>query len=619
MIDIFECEIVHVQYNPQRIKMSSVQYGGTGGGSSQRQTIQLSAGEEICISGTGSISIELMSGVMEIAGMALEARKPYTFYLRQTEMPSFLCYTLEGGSMEVKSERPLELRRGPTSVAELHRFARRHFSPTDPLRVVVIGRPGVGKTHTASTLCNLLQRVRRERGTQRRTFLVDLNPASNLLFAPGCMSSREVTEKVPMWLGHGAHPACALPTLSFFCGTTARPSNAVESLVMAHFSEQCMESTAGWVEGEVLQGDGKEGSGATLAGIAGLYGLVVDTPCPQGGLLAVTYYKQLVQALQPTHVVVVTDELPSGSGSVLDDDEDDDDEEEEKDNKEDESHHRYRRETATAHPLEDGGERGHSSSTSFTPRWARILMEDLTRAMPGLSFIRIHPVTKPITPASHTSDGGVPKAISAVPSSSSSSLSVAAAGSRGITTTQNQERLLTMRLLQRYFIGGALYPMLACSKVVIPSSSVQFVELRYNPDIRGVTAYPTEPPHAGWTRLVCSLSHAEMLEEVPLAPTAGLLIITHVDEQADELAMLIPASGTDPLPRRFIVLPSFVSSSSSSPASSSSLPVMNLNDNNNNEEEEEEAKRGATSRQQRDEGLRITPAVLALVEESSVV
>lgn len=62
-------------------------------------------------------------------------------------------------------------------------------------------------------------------------------------------------------------------------------------------------------------------------------------------------------------------------------------------------------------------------------------------------------------------------------------------------------------------------------------------------------------PEVSWRGLVCALSHAEIIEEVALAPVAGLLLISEVNVVDDEIIFIIPSSDKLLL-RRFIIIPS---------------------------------------------------------------
>lgn len=60
-----------------------------------KRTITLSAGEECSIASRGLTQVVLLSGVWDVAGVALEANTPYSFCLDDVS-PSLLLYTLEG-------------------------------------------------------------------------------------------------------------------------------------------------------------------------------------------------------------------------------------------------------------------------------------------------------------------------------------------------------------------------------------------------------------------------------------------------------------------------------------------------------------------------------------------
>lgn len=517
--------------------------------------VQLRVGEEVEITSRGTVELELVSGVLELAGQVLLPEKPYVCYPQGgTFITSVVVYTLEGGSMMVKGEHNFSIQRGATGVGELHRLVYRSLHSSEPFRAVVIGRPGSGKSFAAATLIHLLHRLREERGLVRRTFLIDLNASSNVLFAPGCVSSREIVPQHPLLPGMTNHPEQPYPSLNFFTSVSHRPRSLEEGLCCVHFAEQCVQTTVGWAEELIMAAkasqESETGDSPQLnrAEILAQYGIIVDLPSPVGALPAVQFFRQVLQAIQPTHVIIVTDEVPPGSGD-LDDDENDSDQEAPPGTTQDADNEN---EEISAHQSSSLADR--FSSMSFTPRWIAVLLQDIQRILPDCNCIRILPVLN-----SRNEKNG--------PRSEEESALV---------------KVSAQLLLRKYFTGGHPYPSLGCSKVVLPTTAVQFVELRYNPDLLGVSAYPVEASilqdlvghskstfedgfaekdgvgekrRAAVGGLVCSLSHAEVIEEVPLAPSAGLFVMTHFDESSKEMTWIIPASRTEPLVRQFVVLP----------------------------------------------------------------
>lgn len=625
---------------------------------------KLSPGEELLVKGTCTLIVQLSIGVVYLAGRALEVNRTYSFSLHLDSFPSLSFYTLEGGTLLMKVLRDrgtFEALRGVTGMADLHRFVFRDLirNPTGPLRIAVLGRPGIGKSCAAVSLCHLLQQAHTEIGASRRMFLMDLNPTSNGLFAPGCLSSREVfADASPLWIGQMSNPIQPSPTLSFFCGTTLRPSTAPEGVSFLHFADQSISSTVGWVEEQLLESTTHFSSSSPLTSdpsLDGWYGMVVDVASPSGSLLAVPFYKQLLQLLQPTHVVVVSDEVPPGSGEFEDDalhgnemegDEEEDDDEEDED---DDERRRERREARReARRLAKGKKERETelggvnafylrdpSSRSFPLRWIPSLMEDIQNFLPECEILRVRPSMRdtramlsmfnasrsPSNKSSGTNPNGTPCSGDDAGNSSVS---------QTVDSLSGKDYLrpgIVGSLLRQYFVGGRPYPSLGCSKVVLPLSAIQLVELQYDRDIVGVKALPVlHPPevlylskYTGTTGggnmnylgqsntsgtsfggMVCSLSHAEVLEEVPFAPTAGLLVLLYIDEETEEVALTIPSASSSPLERKFIVLPSRVSTPFSvSGTMTSDRDVANV-------------------LLERDEGLFLTSRQMGWLEEATV-
>lgn len=628
------------------------------------RSFKLSPGEELLVKGTCSLSVQLSIGVVYLAGRALEVNQSYSFSLHLDSFPSLSFYTLEGGTLLVKVFRDrgtFEALRGVTGMADLHRFVSRDLirNPTGPLRIAVLGRPGIGKSCAAISLCHLLQQAHAEIGTSRRMFLVDLNPTSNGLFAPGCLSSREVfADASPLWIGQMANPIQPSPTLSFFCGTTLRPSTAQEGVSFLHFAEQSVSSTVGWVEEQLLESTNPFSSSSSLTSdpsLDGWYGMIVDVASPSGSLLAVPFYKQLLQVLQPTHVVVVSDEVPPGSGEIEDDaldeneiDEDDEEDEDEEDEEDDERRRERREARREARRQAKGKKERESelggvnafylrdpSSRSFPLRWIPSLMEDIQNFLPECQVQRVRPVmrdTRAMLSMLNASRSQSNKSSGTHPSGTPNSGDGGgnASVSLAVDSLSGKDYLrpgMVGSLLRQYFAGGRPYPSLGCSKVVLPLSAIQLVELLYDRDIVGVKALPVlHPPdvlylskytgttgsgnmnylgqkNSSGTRfggMVCSLSHAEVLEEVPFAPTAGLLVLLYIDEDTEEVAMTIPAASSSPLERKFIILPSRVS------APFSALGGMTSD------------RDAANIVHERDDGLCITSRQMGWLEEATV-
>ncbi|EPY26126.1 hypothetical protein STCU_06308 [Strigomonas culicis] len=110
-------------------------------------------------------------------------------------------------------------------------------------------------------------------------------------------------------------------------------------------------------------------------------------------------------------------------------------------------------------------------------------------------------------------------------------------------------------LLLEYFVGTPLAP-LGCSKVVVPLSGagLQCCSLTATVGADGTVAVQRVQPDRSWRGLVCALSHAETLEEVPLAPVAGQFAVIDVDEASEEMVVIVPA-GEEPLQRRLVIVP----------------------------------------------------------------
>lgn len=402
-----------------------------------QRRITLSAGEECTIMGSGLVHVTLASGVLDVAGVLLEANQSHAFDLHPTQR-ALVVYTLEGGSGAVTSEGPLEVHRSETGAAAVAQLARRTLIPLGRSKVLVIGRAHHGKTLTAHTLCNLLTRYAPESETSlaQNVFLADLNAESNALYAPGCISAVRVAAP-PLWLGRTASPE-RLP-LAFFTGSASRPAAADVGAFLWHV-QQLHETTMAWIKEQCQP--------------ANRHHLVIDAPAPGENLTEGTFYKKLIEVLQPTHVVLVS--------------------------------HR------------DGEE-----------DWTAFLQEDVQRVLEDCEFVYVPPVARRCTAAPRAALG------------------------------------------LEYLIGTAAAP-LGCAKVVVSTQQLQCVEL-VRDAAQSVRAAPVHPDPS-WSSMVCALSHAQLLPEVPLAPLVGLVVVAQVDVEHDEMVLIVPAGG-ESLPARFLVVP----------------------------------------------------------------
>lgn len=414
--------------------------------------ILLNAGEEYTLSGNGQIIITLQSGVLDVAGVMLEASRPYTFYL-YPDRQSIIVFTLEGGACLVSSDSKVDMRRDVARAGKLVQMTRRTLLAAKRTKSLVIGRPHSGRTLAAHTLCNLLMRYG---GDKKSVFLMDLNAESNCLYAPGCVSCLQVPGS-PLWPGLTASPT--LLPLSLFVGAAVRPSASNVNSHL-HYYEQLHETAMLYIqELRGAAGQQQQSSPALLPSEVQSH-VVVDAPPPLDDLQEGVWYRKLIEMLRPTHVVIV--------GS-----------------------------------REDGEE-----------NWSTFLQEDVQRVLPDCEFFFTDPVAHPCSKSS------------------------------------------SLELLKEYFNGSAFYS-LGCSKVVVPIRSLIFVEESGEGSGPGSTDGVTMRvvhPDASFQRLVCALSHAELVEEASLAPVAGLMTIVYVDEENEEVAMLIPAA-EEPLQRRIVIVP----------------------------------------------------------------
>ncbi|KAH9598111.1 Polyribonucleotide 5'-hydroxyl-kinase Clp1 [Trypanosoma melophagium] len=103
--------------------------------------------------------------------------------------------------------------------------------------------------------------------------------------------------------------------------------------------------------------------------------------------------------------------------------------------------------------------------------------------------------------------------------------------------------------IREYFVGSPQFP-LGCAKMVLPLTQLQFVQYETQGDVVGCRKITAT---SSLSDCLCAISHAEIIEEVPLAPLAGLMLVVVVDEEHEELVAILPAC--DNIPRRFIIVP----------------------------------------------------------------
>lgn len=405
--------------------------------------VTLTAGEEYTLTGNGLVEITLQTGVLDVAGVLLEANHPYKFFLR-TGSRSLVLFTLEGGSCIISSEHKLDLVSGVAKAAPLVQLVRRTLLPAEESKVLVIGHQGSGKTLASHTLCNLLMRY----GSDKKSvFLLDFNAESNSIYAPGCVSGVQVGE-TPLWSGLTSLPT--LVPLSLYTGAAVRPTARNVSSFL-HYCDQLHETATSWFRelGNLAPGQRQK------------VHIVMDAPSPMDDLQEGVLYKKMIEMLRPTHVVVI------------------------------------------------GG------PESSKENWSTFLQEDVQRVLPDCEFSFAESITHRCTAS------------------------------------------LRRQLLQEYFTGTPFYA-LGCSKVVVPLKSVQFVE-EEDAEVTissggDAVVMRSVRPDASFRFLVCALSHAQLVEEAPLAPIAGLVTIVYVDEENEEVALIIPAA-EEPLQRRIIIVP----------------------------------------------------------------
>jgi energy-coupling factor transporter ATP-binding protein EcfA2 len=262
--------------------------------------ISLNAGEEYTLSGNGLIKITLQSGVLDVAGVMLEANRPYRFFLHQ-DRQSIVVFTLEGGTCLVLSDNKVEMRRDVARAGKLVQMTRRTLLAARRTKILVIGRSGCGKTLAAHTLCNLLIRYGSDK---KNVFLLDLNAESNCLYAPGCVSCLQVPG-TPLWPGLTASPT--LLPLSLYVGAAVRPSASNVNSHL-HYYEQLHDMAMSYIQelrSAVEQQQQQQQSSLSLEPSETRSHVVVDAPAPLQDLQEGVWYRKLIEVLRPTHVVIV--------------------------------------------------------------------------------------------------------------------------------------------------------------------------------------------------------------------------------------------------------------------------------------------------------------------------
>nr|CCC95552.1 unnamed protein product [Trypanosoma congolense IL3000] len=405
-----------------------------------QQKITISAGEECTLCGNCTVELQLLSGVVEVAGVLLNAKEPCTFRIARDQY-YIIMYTLEGGCVVVTSDAQVEVSKAVTGMTSVVQLCRRSLDTTPRSKVLVIGHRHSGKTLVAHTICNLLREeafsVEREM-FPTSVFLMDLNAESNFVYAPGCVST--VLVEHVLWPHTSASPT--LLPFSLFVGQAAPPgAESVASFLW--FVEQLHDCTQALLDSTKTE----------------RIHLIIDAPSPPEGIKEGIYFRRLVELLQPSHVVMVSD--PNGSDA-----------------------------------------------------WSNALHEDLERLHPGCEVSYAPPVAK-----------------------------------------RCRSSLCNQRL--REYFGGKPQAPLGCAKAALPLTQLQFVQYVMT---EGEVSCRKVVPSAELAGCICALSHAEVIEEVPLAPILGLLVLLSVDEEEDEVIVIVPTS--EALPHRFLIIPSeeFVSS-----------------------------------------------------------
>lgn len=311
---------------------------------------------------------------------------------------------------------------------------------------MVIGDSGTGKTLVMHTIFNTLRRysAESEYAMHTKTFAIDLNTDTNGFFSPACVSFVQVVEPF-LWLGQtGSGSNIAL---SLFTGCASRPSAKTVSN-FHHFSGQLVETAMLYLE--------------QLCSLNDRIHIVIDVPSPQSDLSPWVFYKNVIENVHPTHVIIV-----GGRGSETND-----------------------------------------------ASWPSMLQEVVQRSMPDCNFILTETLAR--------------------------------------STNRNIDVPCRLR---KYFIGTVFQP-LGCAKVVVNKNELQVVELIASDYSDGDAVYARScAVDRSLRSTVCALSHAELLDEVPLAPIVGLVILTDIDDEHDEMVLIVP-SGETVLQRRFLIAPS---------------------------------------------------------------
>lgn len=108
--------------------------------------------------------------------------------------------------------------------------------------------------------------------------------------------------------------------------------------------------------------------------------------------------------------------------------------------------------------------------------------------------------------------------------------------------------------IEEYFIGP-IGSQLGVVKAVAKLSDVKLHQVAYSAKHGGVAASAAlSGASALRPGMVCSVSHASVVQEVPFANSLGAVIVSDVDAEHDELTLIVP-SGDTKIPRAFFCVP----------------------------------------------------------------
>jgi hypothetical protein len=455
--------------------------------------IALVAGQECLLSCHGVVRLQLKDGVVEVAGVLLQADAETVLSLSATSNRRISAYSFEGGTFTVTSSAAIDLVKSSTEAGALMAFVRSALLPQQgqvrTSRVAVVGLAGTGKTLTAHTICNRLVRPVAAGGgggaaanAAGRVFLVDLSPASNSVLCPGCISAVHVSPSHPLLAGDAAAPEEL--GLAFFTGALA-PIASVPLLV--HQILQLQESLQSLIK--------------QLVGARESLHVVYDVAAPDGDVPIDTFLRRVLEAIRPTHVVVVTNKKAEAA---------------------------------------DAGK-------GLTP-WHTGLQEDVQRLLSDCEFRVLHHVPHRIVAASGPSGGG--SGGHSLPAHAGSEAAAAAASSASSS-------LLVQQLLVDEYFAGTVERPLGSTKVVLKLSSLRFFTL-----LPPATAAPGDPPRVeritptndDIALTVCAVSYAAVEAELPFANIFGLMFVVSVDQRQDELVVVLP-TGECEVPKPLILVP----------------------------------------------------------------